>query len=100
VDLTITLLLYCIHVFFYKKSKFRKQAGVCLWIDLVQVQNMLALCLLIKTFYASNTLINEMCCWYDTEYYNRLPGHRWPPFVLSFLTYSILQGSAKCLPYA
>ena len=34
--------------FFYKQSKFRKQAGACLWKKLVQAQSMLALCLFIK----------------------------------------------------
>ena len=38
-----------LHVFFfYKQSKFRKQAGACLWKKLVQAQNMLVLCLFIK----------------------------------------------------
>ena len=34
--------------FFYKQSKFRKQAGACLWKKFVQAQSMLALCLFIK----------------------------------------------------
>ena len=34
--------------FFYKQSKFRKQAWACLWKKLVQAQSMLALWLLIK----------------------------------------------------
>ena len=36
------------YVFLYKQSKFRKQAGACLWKKLVQAQIMLALCLFIK----------------------------------------------------
>ena len=35
--------------FFYKQSKFRNQAGACLWKNLVQAQSMLELCLFIKT---------------------------------------------------
>ena len=34
--------------FRYKQSKFRKQAGACLWKKLVQDPSMLALCLFIK----------------------------------------------------
>ena len=32
----------------YKQSKFRKQAGTCLWKKLVQAQSMHAFCLFIK----------------------------------------------------
>ena len=36
-------------MFFLKKqSKFRKQAGACLWKELVQAQSVLTLCLFIK----------------------------------------------------
>ena len=34
--------------FFNKQSKFRKQAGACLWKEPVQAQSMFALCLFIK----------------------------------------------------
>ena len=75
--------------FFYKQSKFRKQAGVCLWKKLVQAQSMLALCLFIKILLgvclrkrldqAQNMIILEkllykMCCCCDTTDYNII-GH-------------------------
>ena len=69
--------------FFYKQSKFQKQARACLWKKLVQAQSMLALCLFIKILLgvclrkrldqARNIIILEkllykMCCCCDTDY--------------------------------
>ena len=69
--------------FFYKQSKFWKQAGACLWKKLVQAQSILALCLFIKILLgvclrkrldqARNMIILEkllykMCCCCDTDY--------------------------------
>ena len=45
---TLSVMIFHLHVFFYKHSKFRKQAEACLWKILVQAQSMLALCLFIK----------------------------------------------------
>ena len=72
-----------LHVFFYKQSKFWKQARAWLWKKLVQAQSMLALCLFIKILLdvclwkrldqARNMIILEkllykMCCCCDTDY--------------------------------
>ena len=69
--------------FFYKQSKFRRQAGACLWKKLVQAQNMLALCLFIKILLGVSLrkrlgqtrsmiilekLLYKMFCCCDTDY--------------------------------
>ena len=87
---------YCYMFFFYKQSKFRKQARACLWKNLIQAQSMLALCLFIKILLgvclrkrldqARNMIILEkllykMCCWCDTTC--NIIGHLfWAPFIL------------------
>ena len=69
--------------FLYKQSKFRKQAGTCLWKKLAHSQSMIALCLFIKILLgvclrkrldqAWNMIILEkllykMGCCCDTDY--------------------------------
>ena len=72
-----------VFVFFYKQSKFRKQAEACLWKKRVQAQSMLALCLFIKILLgvclrkrldqARNMIILQkllykMCCCCNTDH--------------------------------
>ena len=71
------------YMFFFKQSKFWKQAGACLWKELVQALSMLTLCLFIKIFLgvclrkridqARNMIIlkkllYKMCCCCDTDH--------------------------------